>query len=402
MYADDYRCRVETYLARTRQVDVRGRRLSTDAETEGRRHSAWLNMMYPRLRLSRDLLRDDGVLLASIDDTESAHLRRLLDEVFGEDNFVAAICHKARGSVSNDVIVSPSHNTVYVYARNREVLHEVRDGIGREPDLSGFDHHDARGAYRLVPVDGPGGARKGNPHYEFLGVEGCFRYSRERMQELYEAGEIVHRGHGLQRKCYRDRAERRRRTDTTWWDDAGYTSTATSELRALMGGAYFDSPKPVGLVERMIEQFTDRDSLVLDFFAGSGTTGHAVMSRNARDGGTRRFVLVQLPEPTPRNSEAHRAGFSTITEITRRRLRLAGDRLLRESASAPAARSTPLDVGFRVYRLAGTCLRTWDPLGDVGRRTCGVVSRPRAPPVPRREPAPATSSPRSCWRGGSA
>src|SRR5690606_37265415 len=174
-----------------------------------------------------------------------------------------------------------------------------RKSIGLEPDLSGFDETDERGPFKLVPVDGPGGARKGNPYYKFLGVEGYFRYSQETMQDLFNAGEIVKRGNTLQRKYYLEKAKASRKTDTTWWDDAGYTSSATSALKTLMGGAYFDSPKPVSLVNRILNQFSVEDCVVLDFFAGSATTAHAVMQLNGEDGGNRRFIMMQLPEPTP-------------------------------------------------------------------------------------------------------
>lgn len=320
--------------------------------------------MFPRLRLARNLLADDGVILVSIDDNESGNLRRLLDEVFGESNFVAAINHKSRGSVSNDKIISPNHNVIYVYARRFDVVYAGRKSIGLDPDLSGFNGTDERGAYKLVPVDGPGGARKGNPYYEFLGVEGYFRYSLETMQSLYEAGEIIKRGNTLQRKYYLNKAKQNRKTDTTWWDDAGYTSSATSAIKALMGGAYFDSPKPVSLIERMLKQFTNKDSLVLDFFAGSGSTGHAVMRQNCEDGGSRRVILVQLPEPTPETSEARKVGFSTISQVARRRLELAGEQLLSSATDDCAVGGSLLDVGFRAYKLSDTNFSKWHVSSD--------------------------------------
>jgi adenine-specific DNA-methyltransferase len=353
VYPDNYKEGLDTYLEWTRQVNEEGKRVSTNSETEGRYHSNWLSMMYPRLKLARNLLADDGVIFISIDDNESAHLRKLLDEIFGEGNFIAVINHKSRGSVSNDKVISPNHNTIFVYARRFSEVYSRRKSIGLDPDLSGFDAADERGPYKLVPVDGPGGARKGNPYYEFLGVEGYFRYSRETMQELYEAGEIVKRGKTLQRKYYREKAEASRKTDTTWWDDAGYTSSATSALKALMGGAFFDSPKPISLISRMLTQFSDKDSLILDFFAGSGSTGHAVMSQNAIDGGSRRFILVQLPEPVPESSEALRAGFATIADVARKRLDLAGGQIKAES------RGNPVDVGLRVYKLSDTNFSKW-------------------------------------------
>ncbi|MCK7677285.1 site-specific DNA-methyltransferase [Corynebacterium sp. CCM 9186] len=363
VYSDNYTDPIGTYLDITGQRDGEGK-LSTNTESAGRFHSNWLNMMYPRLKLARNLLTDDGVILVSIDDSEAAHLRQLLDEIFGEANFIANICHKSRGSVSNDKIISPSHNTIFVYARRFGAIYSNRKSIGLDPDLSGFDSEDERGAYKLVPVDGPGGARKGNPFYEFLGVKGYFRYSLETMQALHEAGEIVKRGNTLQRKYYLEKARRSRKTDTTWWDSVGYTSSATSALKSLMGGAYFDSPKPVGLIDRILRQFSEADARILDFFAGSGTTAHAVMQLNAEDGGNRQCISVQLPEPTGEKSEARKAGYVTISEISRARIRLAGEKIFEDDSAKLDGRAETLDVGFRAYKLVDTNFTKWK--GDSG------------------------------------
>ena len=307
VYPDNYREGLDNYLEWSKQVNEEGQKLSTNTDTGGRLHTNWLNMMYPRLKLARNLLTEDGVILVSIDDHESGNLRLLCDEIFGGKNFVAAIAHKARGSVSNDKIISPNHNTILVYAREYACLFKRRHSIGLDPNLEGFNDEDSFGRYKLVPVDGPGGAAKGNPYYEFLGVEGYFRYSKETMKDLYDQGLVVKRGESLGRKYYLSEAKTKRKTDTTWWEGGLLTSTATTALKAMMGGAVFDNPKPVPLILRMLKQFTVTDSLVLDFFAGSGTTAHAVMELNAEDGGNRRFIQVQLPEPTPEKSSARDA-----------------------------------------------------------------------------------------------
>ena len=201
---------------------------------------------------------------------------------------------------------------------------------------------DERGRYKLAPVDGPGGAAKGNPRYEFLGITGFYRFSKETMQRMYDAGRIVKAGNTLQQKIYLADVADARRTDTTWWDDRLYTSTATARLKELMGGSYFASPKPVELVRRMLRLWAREDGdIVLDFFAGSGTTAHAVLAQSAEDGVRRRFVLVQRPEPCPPRSEAARAGFATIAEITRERIR-------RAIAALPPGEG---DRGFRALKL---------------------------------------------------
>lgn len=162
----------------------------SNADTSGSYHANWCSMMYPRLRLARELLADDGAIFVSIDDNEVTNLTKLMDEIFGERNRIALICHKARASVSNDKIISPNHNTIAFYAKNIESLEAIRKTIGLDPNLEGFDLDDAdgRGAYRLVPVDGPGGAKKGNPFFEFLGVEGYWRFSKETMQKKVRGG----------------------------------------------------------------------------------------------------------------------------------------------------------------------------------------------------------------------
>lgn len=312
-------------------------------------HSDWCSMMYSRMMLARNLLADDGALFISIDDNEVTNLTKICDEIFGADNRIALICHKSRASVSNDKIISPNHNTILFYAKNIFVLEAKRRFIGLDPVLEGFDNddNDGRGAYRLVPVDGPGGAKKGNPHYEFLGIQGYWRFSKETMQAKYEDGLVVKRGNSLYQKYYKSTAAETRRTATTWWDDAGLTSSATSKLKSLMGESSFDTPKPVELIHRMLKMIThdDKESIVLDFFSGSATTAHAVMQMNAEDSGSRKFVMVQLSEPCNEKSEAYQNGYRNICEIGKKRIRRAKEMLEKEYPNAS------FDGGFRVFKL---------------------------------------------------
>jgi adenine-specific DNA-methyltransferase len=252
VYPDDFQDNIKNYLELTGQVKS-GRKMVANTETTGRLHTEWLNMMYPRIKLARNLLREDGVIFISIDDNEVDDLRKICDEVFGEENRIAIICHKARASVSNDKIISSNHNFVMLYARNIALVFENRSKFGLSPDLEGFDLNDNKGNYKYVPVDGPGGAAKGNPYYTFLGVTGYWRFSEERMKRMYDEGLIVKVGSGLQQKYYLEDAKQSRKTDTTWWDDKLYTSTASSRLKELMGGEAFNNPKPVELVQRMLE-----------------------------------------------------------------------------------------------------------------------------------------------------
>lgn len=322
-----------------------------NAANAARYHSDWCSMIYSRIMLSRNLLSDDGAIFISIDDNEAPNLIKICDEIFGEYNRVALICHKSRASVSNDKIISSNHNIILFYAKNIATLEQNRKLIGLEPDLSNFelDDYDGRGPYRLVPVDGPGGAKKGNPYYEFLGIKGYWRFSKETMQEKFNNGYIVKKGNTLSQKYYKSTAEQTRRTATTWWDDAGLTSNATSRLKQLMGKTTFDTPKPIELIDRMLRMITfqDKDAIILDFFAGSCTTAHAVMQLNAEDNGNRQFIMIQLPEPCDEKTDAYKAGYKNICEIGKERIRRAGDQLVQKNPLY----TTNLDTGFRVFKL---------------------------------------------------
>ena len=324
-------------------------RMVQNTESNGRFHTDWLNMIYPRLKVAKDLLANDGAIFISIGDDEEANLIKICDEIFGEHNFIASICHKHRASVSNDRIISENHNHLVFYARDISVMFANQKLIGEDPKLEGFKYSDERGDYKLTPVDGPGGAKKGNPHYEFLGVEGYWRYSKETMQQKYDAGLIVRTPNGLQQKYYLEQAKQTRQTVTTWWDADFLTSTATKDLATLMGGKYFDNPKSVNLLLRTLRMITkfSSDAIILDFFSGSATTAHAVMQLNAEDGGNRRFIMVQLPELTDEKSEAYKAGYKNICEIGKERIRRAGKKVKEEAG----LQGQNLDTGFRVLKL---------------------------------------------------
>ena len=354
IYPDNFHDNLDTYLQYTGQKDADGRKFGTNADTSGRYHTNWLNMMYPRLKLARNLLRDDGVIFISIDDNEVHNLRKIGDEIFGEGNFIGNICHKARASVSNDKIISSNHNHILLYAKNGNIVFENRKSFGLNPNLDGFDKEDEKGKYKYTPVDGPGGARKGNPYYTFEGVTGFFRYSEETMRDKFNRGLVVKVGESLQQKYYLEDAKNTRKTDTTWWDEKLYTSTATTRLKDLMDGDYFTNPKHVDLIIRTLTLSTVTDDLVLDFFAGSATTAHAVMKLNAEDGGNRRCISVQLPEPCDDKSEAYKAGYKTIAEISKERIRRAAKKIAEENSEYKG------DLGFKVFKLDSSNIKSWD------------------------------------------
>lgn len=349
IYNDDFKRTGEEYADESGEFDEDGNRMFKNTDSNGRFHSDWCSMIYSRLLLARNLLADDGAIFISIDDNEVANLTKICDEIFGSENRIALICHRSRASVSNDKIISPNHNTIAFYAKNIIKLEVKRKMIGLDPILDGFDldDNDGLGSYRLVPVDGPGGAKKGNPHYEFLGVEGYWRFSKETMQEKYNSGLVVRKGNSLYQKYFRTTAEKTRKTATTWWDDAGLTSTATSKLKNLMEKPSFDTPKPVELVDRMLKMITfdDKDAIILDFFSGSATTADAVMQYNVSDEGHRKFIMIQIDETCSEKSVAYESGYRTICEIGKERIRRAGAKIKEDNPEAN------FDGGFRVLKL---------------------------------------------------
>ena len=346
VYHDDFSQSIEDYEENNQDED--GNRYRKNTDSNGRFHSDWCSMIYARLMIARALLSSDGAIFISIGDDEEANLIKICDEVSGEQNFIASICHKHRASVSNDRIISENHNHLVFYAKDMNTLFAKKHLIGDDPNLDGFNLSDEKGEYKLTPVDGPGGAKKGNPHYEFLGVNGYWRYSKETMQQKYDEGLIVRTANGLQQKYYKERAKESRKTVTTWWDEDFLTSSATKQLVDLMGGKTFDNPKNINLVLRAIKMITkfDKDAIVLDFFSGSGTTAHSLMQMNCEDRGKRKYILVQLNEEIAENNYAYENGYRFIPEIAKERIRRAGLKIKEENPEAAQG----LDIGFRVFK----------------------------------------------------
>jgi len=235
-------------------------------------HSTWLTFMKNRLEVAKVLLKKDGLIFVSLDDKEAHYCKLLMDEIFKRENFIADICHKSRGSISNDKIISPNHNHILLYARKEREVFSHREDYGISKDLSTFTEKDDKGYYKLVPVDGPGGAKKGNPYYEFLGLTKYWRFSKETMQTMYEQGLIVKKGNSLSQKYYKSKAENSRQTITTWWDEGYLTSSASAELSDMLGEGVFSNPKNESLLELIIEFATKESDIVLDYHLGSGTT----------------------------------------------------------------------------------------------------------------------------------
>lgn len=370
VYADDFADPMARYKEVTQQTT------KSNPETMGRYHTNWLNMMYPRLRLAANLLRDDGVIFISIDDNEVTNLRKVCDEVFGEENFVAQVAWQKRTSPDARRVISPGHEYILVYTKNIQNSNQVIKLLPfSEKDKSAYKNpdNDPRGPWISTDCTAQAGHGTKNQFYTMVTPAGrvielpdslCWRYTQDKMNEEIAAGRIWFGADGKgvpRKKTYL--SERAGRNLWTWWPntEVGHTQSAAQGLTKLFGGKIFDFSKPVELMQRCLAISTSNDDIILDFFSGSATTAHAVMQLNAEDGGNRRFILVQLPELCDEKSEAYKAGYKTICEIGKERIHRAGKKILEEHTQVTMdADKSPLDVGFRVFKLDTSNLKTWD------------------------------------------
>ena len=370
IYDDDFARSKADYDAESGDYDEEGGRLVANPESNGRFHSDWCSMMYPRLLLARDLLSEDGVLFVSISDAEHSSLKKLLDEVFGEGNCCGDILWHSTKSVTNTALISVGHTHNYVYFKSSQWFVSNRDHF-RIPDKGeGFSNpdNDPRGPWKADPFQ-VGGWRP-NQQYEITNPNtgviykpnpGCsWKNDYQKYLQLVEDNRIVFgkTGEGGPlRKRFLSEALERGSVASTWWDDVDTTTNGTQLLKKLLGGSFFDNPKPVGLLLRMLQLGTDNNSLVFDFFSGSATTAHAVMQLNAEDGGNRKFIMVQLPELCDEKSEAAKAGYKNICEIGKERIRRAGKKIAvevdesnRQLKLGEEPKKVP-DIGFRVLKI---------------------------------------------------
>ncbi len=356
IYLDDYKQDADAFDDDAQVLDDDGNRL-LNRESRGRFHSDWCAMIYSRLLLAKNFLSPDGVIFISIDDHEQANLKKMCDEVFGEKNFVADILWNSTKSVTNTAIISVSHTHNLVYFKNMDYFIKNRTKFRLPDDGEGFSNpdNDPRGAWKADPFQ-VGGWRP-NQQYEIVNPNtgkiykpnlGCsWKNDYEHFQKLLADNRIVFgkTGDGAPlRKRFIHEAAERGKVAKTWWDDVETTTNGTQSLKKMFDGKIiFDNPKPVSLIKKFLQLATEENSIVMDFFSGSATTAHAVMELNAQDGGNRRFIMIQIDEPTPENSEARRAGFKTICDIGKERIRRAGDKIKAEN---PA-----VDTGFRVFKV---------------------------------------------------
>ncbi|MFT9278585.1 MAG: site-specific DNA-methyltransferase [Bifidobacterium sp.] len=376
VYPDNYKEGLKTYLEYANRLNEFGEPKSSNDKNAIERphyHSNWLNMLYPRLKLARTLLTEDGSIFISIDDHESARLRAISDEIFGEMNFRADISWQKRYTRSNNTVdFTTVVEHILVYSKTNDFAVNL---LPRDASTdSGYSNpdDDPRGPWITSSYVNPA-SRQQRPNlvYTITGPDGrkidhptnAWKFS----QKVYETDKKQNRlwwgkdGSAIypRRKVYL--AESRGLTPTNFWshDYAGNTDQGGKELSKLLGGKYFDFPKPVSLIKRVLEHGSSDESIILDFFSGSSTTAHAVMQLNAEDGGSRRHIQVQLPEPVDPDSPAGRAGFKTIADISRKRIDLAGEKIKRDYAEQLKNREQRLDVGYRAYSLTDTNFAKW-------------------------------------------
>lgn len=365
IYADDFMRSQEEESEQMGMYDEDKNRLFKNTDSNGRFHSDWCSMMYPRLMLARNLLSDDGVIFISIDDNEQANLKKICDEVFGESSFVASMIWKSKSGGANDVsIIACDSEYVLVYGKNIEKLffnldknaevttsYNQTDENGKKYSLDRLDKQSLGYQPSLdFPITGPDGRIYTVEHKNPAVKVARWRWSKDTVKERYN--ELVFKYPYVYTKNYEKDGIVPRNLMIE--ERFGRTRTGKTEVAALFDKVtYFNFPKPTKLIKFLIEIASNVDSVILDFFSGSATTAHAVMQLNAEDGGHRKFIMVQLPEPCDEQSEAYKAGYKNICEIGKERIRRAGEKIKAESGLT----AQNLDVGFRVLKLADSNMK---------------------------------------------
>ena len=383
VYKDNFKDNIKNYKEITGQVDGEGRNLSNNMETSGRYHTDWLNMMYPRLKLARNLLMDDGVIFISIDDNEVHNLRKICDEVFGEENFVGQVVVGKGTTTGQDAnLLGSSVDYVLMYTKENEAFHLVGLPLN-EQDKKRFSCEDEKGKYSVLQFrkTGTNDRRQDRPNLYYAltdpdgaeiypigpgGYESCWRTNRKTFSRWESENMIEWKrdSNGSYKPYVKYYLEGRTKQVSNLWVDIEGNKKASITIKSLFNGKVFDFPKPVELLIRClsISNVTHED-IILDFFSGSATTAHAVMQLNSEDNGNRKFIMVQLPEPCDENSEAFRAGYKTIAEIGKERIRRASAKIKEENSEYDG------DLGFKVFKLDSTNIKPWEVDFDLTERT---------------------------------
>lgn len=380
VYKDNFKDNLQNYLEITGQTDEDGNKMTTNSESNGRYHTDWLNMMYPRLRLARNLLTDDGAIFISIDDYEMDNMKKICNEIFGEDNFIACVVWQRNyAPISLKKFFSESHEYALIYCKDKSCfqMNLLPRSDKQNKDYKNPDN-DPRGVWKVGNLTvGPAVEKQiyeitGPTGKKFLPPSGyCWRFTKEKFEEMRQDNRIWFGADGNNSpvpKLFLTEVQDGVTPMTLWtFDEAGHNQIATREVRDIFEGAVFSSPKPVKYITRYLQIGMNKDDVILDFFSGSATTAHAVMQLNAEDGGNRKFICVQLPEPTDEKSEAFKAGYKNICEIGKERIRRAGDKIKSEIEAANVQiaigedeKKVP-DIGFKVFKLNSSNIKKWQP-----------------------------------------
>lgn len=369
IYEDDFAESTNVFFERSNQVDEEGNRLIANTESNGRFHSDWLSMMYSRLKLARNLLKEDGVIFISIDDNEDHNLRKIVDEIFGAENFLAKIIWQKIHSTKNDAkYFSNSHEYVLCYSKS---IMDVSIGLlpRTETMNARFTNPDNDPRGQWASGDLVANEERSNGYFDIIGPTGKvfnvpkgkhWVYSEENLNRMVKEGRIWFGKNGdafPRLKRYLSEVQQGRKVDTLWLsNEVGHNQESKREVKKLFDEKpYFDFPKPVRFIYRSLFISTSKNDIVLDFFSGSATTAHAVMQLNAEDSGNRKFIMVQLPEITDEKSEAHKAGYKNIAEISKERIRRAGKKIVEDNADKEGIEN--LDIGFRVLKIDSTNMK---------------------------------------------
>lgn len=393
VYKDNYKDNLSNYLEITGQTDEEGKRLSTNTDSDGRYHSNWLNMMYPRLKLARNLMTDDGVIFISIDDNEQANLKKLCDEIFGEENFQGNISwlKKRKGSFLTKGIISVTEY-ILVYSKNKELKlfggkpneSESQPLVKRTNPLNVLKFPSNSIFTKLKDgVFSKGVYGEGTSSVELIEdtevkngifikeviLKGNFIWSQNMVdQQIILGAKFVINTTNFQVrvfKVYENESFKGVLSFINGVDNRSTNEDGYEQLRDIFTQeGILDYPKPLNLIKGLLTNGTyfDKNAIVIDFFSGSGTTAHSVMALNAEDGGTRKCISVQLPEPTDEKSEAYKAGYKTISEITKERIRRAGELIKQENKDKENI--DKLDIGFRAFKLDSSNIQAWDTSVD--------------------------------------
>lgn len=379
VYKDNYKDNLGNYLEITGQVDEKGNRLGTNSDSDGRYHSNWLNMMYPRLKLARNLMKDDGVIFISIDDNELNNLRKLCDEIYGEENFMATIVWKKRSAPDARTIIGSIHDYIVCYIKSsinyRKALSKMPLSDERRDSFQNPDN-DVRGAWASVDMTGQTGRAPKSQYYDIVLPSGrtigppqgrAWGIAETTFKQMVIDNRIWFGKSGDNMpRMKRFLSESEGQAIPSYWDmnEIGSNDEAKKELNDLLEQPeIFDTPKPTRLLKRLVTISTSNETsdIVLDFFAGAGTTASAVMSLNAEGSGNRKFIAVQLPEKTPKDSAALKAGYLSIADITKERIRRAGEKTKIESKSDLFSKEdNTIDLGFKAFKLDTSNVNAWD------------------------------------------